>query len=389
MTLAYLSPGFFDMGGIARYGRYQLRALRHILGPRHVHASSMLAPEPGGFEEPFAVDVVAGGKSAFAKMRFAWSAATRVRHDDMFWAGHLNYAPLVVGLAEAARGIAVCNIYGLEVWSNRSKLKARALRRCFVVSDCHATRDVAIELGLTTLERSTVIWDPVDLDVFSPGHPNPVVGERYGLNPQASFRVMFLGRLAHAARHKSPDALIRAFARARLPVDAELVIAGAGDRSDELQAMAHESGKGDRIVFTGRVADRDLAALYRHASVFVLVSRRFDGGGEGIPLTPLEAAACGVPIIVGDEDGSREACVDGESGFVVPSRDEDALVDRLDRLAADSKLRATLGAAAADRMRRHFSFERFVDEHATVIDQLSRQATRAARTHSVMQRSEA
>jgi phosphatidylinositol alpha-1,6-mannosyltransferase len=378
LTIAYLSPGLFDMGGIARYGRYQVKALRSIVGERSVFTLSMLSPQPGGFDEPFPVDAVAGGNGISAKLSFTLAAANRVRRDRIFWAGHLNYAPLVVALAEATGGQAVCNIYGLEVWSNRSRLKARALRRCFVVADCHATRDVAVELDLTTLEHSAVIWDPVDLDVFSPGPADPAIGDRYGLNARSSFRVMFLGRLAHAARHKSPDMLIRAFSRAQLPDDAELVIAGSGDRRNELEALARDCGKGDRIVFTGRVADRDLAALYRHASAFVLVSRRFDGGGEGIPLTPLEAAACGVPIIVGDEDGSREACVDGESGFVVPSRDEDALVDRLERLAADSKLRASLGAAAADRMRRNFSFERFVDEHATVIGQLSRQATRAA-----------
>src|SRR5690606_35728925 len=112
-------------------------------------------------------------------------------------------------------------------------------------------------------------------------------------------------------------------------------IAGTGDRTDELRDLSRALGVADRVVLTGRVADDDLPALYRLASLFVLVSRRYEGGGEGLPLTPIEAAACGTPIVVGNEDGSREAVVEGTTGFLVRSRDVDELTNVLERAAAE------------------------------------------------------
>jgi phosphatidylinositol alpha-1,6-mannosyltransferase len=157
--------------------------------------------------------------------------------------------------------------------------------------------------------------------------------------------------------------LIRAFAKARLAEPAELVIAGSGARVPELKRIAAESGAGNRVRFVGRVPDSDLPGLYRLSSLFVLISRRGPNEGEGIPLTPLEAAACGVPIVVGNEDGSREAPIHGETGFIVPSRDEDVLVALLESCSPDHARLAQMARAAAIRAKEVFSYERFVADH--------------------------
>ncbi|MCA9601631.1 MAG: glycosyltransferase family 4 protein, partial [Myxococcales bacterium] len=371
VTVNYLAPGLFDMGGIARYGRYQVRALREVVGRDRVRVQSLLAPEAGGFDDPFEVDLVGGGLKLRHKVKFAGAALLRSPRQRIHWTGHLHFAALALACAKAARGQAVVNIYGLEVWSSPPRSSVFALGRSWVVSDCHATLDEAISQGMVEPSRATVIWDPVDIAAFRPGPPDAAVAERYGLTVDDRFRVMFLGRLAPGARHKNPDGLIRAFARARLPANAELVIAGSGARSGELEALAHSLGIRDRVKFVGRVPDADLPAMYRLASVFALVSRRYHGGGEGIPLTPLEAAASGVPILVGDEDGSREAPVDGETGFILPSRDDAALEAALERLAGDRALVRRLGTAARERIEAHFSFERFVREHAAFIERIN------------------
>ena len=77
---------------------------------------------------------------------------------------------------------------------------------------------------------------------------------------------------------------------------------------------------------------------------------RSDGRGEGIPLTPLEAAACAKPIIVGNEDGSREAVVEGVNGFIVSPRDPDALRGALEQLLVRDELRDSMGRAARSRI---------------------------------------
>lgn len=363
MQIVYGSPGLFDMGGIARYGRAQVAALRAIAGVENVEVLSMLAPAPDGFDEPIDVDVVAGGNGLADKVRFASAFAARVGLRRMYWSGHINYAPIVQSLAVASGGSAVVNIYGLEVWSNRSPLREWCLRQSWVIADCNATLETAVSMGVVDPKRATVIHDPVDVAHFCPGPPDPAIAARYGLAIDDRFRVMFLGRLDEGSRHKGPDRLIRAFARAELPANAELVIAGSGDQRAALEDLARECGVGNSVQFLGRVPDRDLPAVYRLAAVFALVSQKFEGGGEGIPLTPLEAGGCGVAAVVGDEDGSVEVCVNGESGLVVPSRDEEALVAALESLARDRERARRMGQAAAARVQRLFSYERFVVQH--------------------------
>lgn len=370
-AVRYLTPGVFDMGGIARYGRYQIDALRELVGARAVRVTSMLGPEPGGFETPFPVDFYAGGNRLAHKALFTAASLTMLAPRALYWSAHLHYAPLVVAYAKASLGVPVVNIYGLEVWSKPSRASRAALSKSWVVSDCHATLDYAVSTGMVERRRAAVIWDPVDLERFHPAPPDCALAERYGLSNDGRFRVMFLGRLSRGAMHKSPDALIRAFARADLPKEAELLIAGSGDRLEELKTLAIALGLGERARFLGRIPEGDLAGLYRLASLFVLVSRRYDGGGEGIPLTPLEAAACGVPIVVGNEDGSREAVVDGETGFVLPSRDEEALSAVLERCAKEPALVHRLGEGAARRAAESFSYERFVKEHAAFLERVA------------------
>lgn len=373
-TIRYLTPGVFDMGGIARYGRYQIDGLRSLVGSKEVRVLSMLGPEADGFETPFPVDFYAGGNALRHKALFTLASLAMLEPRALYWSAHLHYAQLAFAYAKATGGVPVVNIYGLEVWSNPPRLSRAVLPHCWVVSDCHATLDYAVSQGMVNGERAAVIWDPVDLDRFHPAPPDPLVANRYGLSLDGRFRVMFLGRLAKGAMHKGPDSLIRAFARARLPEDAELVIAGSGDRLPVLKELANEMGLGGRARFLGRIPESDLAGLYRLASLFVLVSRRYEGGGEGIPLTPLEAAACGVPIVVGNEDGSREAAIDGETGFILPSRDEGALVATLERCANEPNLVRKLGEGSARRAAEFFSYERFVKEHEVLLERVVQRA---------------
>jgi len=367
LRITYASPGLFDMGGIARYGRYQLRALLKLEGADNVFSISMRAPDDMGFEADCHVDQIAGGIALHNKAAFVSALISRRSLTDIWWSGHLNYAPLVASLASLYHKNSVVNIYGHEVWTNRTRLQEIALRNSWVIADCHSTLCIASNEGIVDSNRTAVIHDPVDLAQFYPSQPDEVVAARYGLRMDGRFRVMFLGRLVHGAEHKNPDVLIRCFAAAKLPSDSELVIVGSGDRKAELESLAFSLGLADRTRFLGRVPDSDLAAVYRLASLFVLVSRRYVGGGEGIPLTPLEAAACGVPMIVGDDDGSREACEHGKSGLILPARDDIALVRALEDMANNPIKRNAMGEAAAKFVHANFSYERFMKQHQDLL----------------------
>jgi phosphatidylinositol alpha-1,6-mannosyltransferase len=384
MRILQLTPGCFDKGGISRYSRYQISAVREICGAENLRVYSLLGPGEESLEERFDVDWHGAGKfgsiSTADRLRFAarvLGVAMRWRPDAIVSA-HVNFGPLVTRAAQISGARTILNVYGLEIWSSLSEARKRHMRRFDqVISDCHFTARYVAEAGLHA-DPPTVIWDPVDIDKFVPGPIDRTVVEKYSLpDPASHLVVMSLGRLSKAAAHKGFDRLISVAAdlASNIP-QLRLVVAGRGDDRPRLEALALQHGIAENVVFTGSVDEPDLPALYRCAHVFSLVSDRGHGRGEGIPLTPLEAMACGVPIIVGNEDGSQEAVVYGRNGFVVSPRDPAQHRDVLARLLGDAELRTRLGDGARAVAEQNFSYVGFVEKHRLLLNSIAEGAPR-------------
>ena len=90
----------------------------------------------------------------------------------------------------------------------------------------------------------------------------------------------------------------------------------------------------------------DVAGAYAQAHIAVLPSH----GGEGVPKSLLEGAACGRPMVATDVPGCRDICRDGETGLLVPARDPARLADALENLARDPALRRRLAEAGRERV---------------------------------------
>lgn len=102
----------------------------------------------------------------------------------------------------------------------------------------------------------------------------------------------------------------------------------------------------------------DVREVWAKAHIAALTSL----GGEGLPKTLLEAAACGRPLVATDVPGSRDVVVDAVSGFLVPPQNPDAIANALGRLIEDSELRARMGTAARRRIEACFSQEQIAQE---------------------------
>lgn len=202
-----------------------------------------------------------------------------------------------------------------------------------------------------------VIPPGVDPDRFTPPDPlaRPIVRERFGLDADR-FLVLGVSRLVP---RKGFDVLIDAVGR--LDATVELAIAGAGRDRRRLERRAHKAGVSDRVHFLGRVPDVDLPDLYGCADVFAMCCRERWAGmeAEGFGIVFLEAAACGVPQVAGRSGGSHEAVADGETGFVVESRDTDAVRSAIAQLRDDDDLRAQMSTASIVRAK-HFDYDRLV-----------------------------
>jgi glycosyltransferase involved in cell wall biosynthesis len=166
--------------------------------------------------------------------------------------------------------------------------------------------------------------------------------------------VLYLGRLK---RYKRVDLIMQAIAvLKRRGTTVHMIIAGKGDAAADLQALAASLGIDDLVQMRGFVTEDEKRELLRRTWVHTLTSPK-----EGWGISNLEAAACGTATIASDAPGLRDSVRNGETGFLVPHGDVDALADAIARVASDTALRDRLGAGAL-RFAQHYSWDRAADE---------------------------
>jgi|tagenome__1003787_1003787.scaffolds.fasta_scaffold20783912_2 D-inositol-3-phosphate glycosyltransferase len=200
----------------------------------------------------------------------------------------------------------------------------------------------------------------VDLDAFRSG-PSPRV-----LRPMR--RIVSIGRLVE---RKGVHTLIEALP---LVPGAELVVAGGPDERELdgdphvrlLRAAAEELGVADRVRFVGRVGRAEVPALMRSADVVACVPWY-----EPFGIVPLEAMACGVPVVGAAVGGLLDSVVDGVTGLLVPPRDPAATAAALNRVLGDENLRLRLGRTAAEHVATRFGWPRVAELTETVYTQLA------------------
>lgn len=169
--------------------------------------------------------------------------------------------------------------------------------------------------------------------------------------PQFDFIVLFAGRLEKV---KGIDLLIRSFNLflKKYP-QSGLLIVGRGKEEKKLMRLVIDLGLQASIVFEPWVDE--IVSYYRGADCFVLTSEN-----EGWARTPIEALACGCPVVMTDVGCAGEVIINNENGLVVPVNDEGAIVKALEKIRNNSELRSTF------RQNAQSALERLLDEDATL-----------------------
>lgn len=207
-----------------------------------------------------------------------------------------------------------------------------------VLADSRATKDDLIELYNTPPDKITVLYSGVD-PRFKPKKERGEeerVRQRYKLGHQPF--ILGVGAL-HARKNYSR--LIAAFAKIAdvsrrmdgRPINHNLVIVGEqGWAFDSIIADVARLGIRTRVIFPGFAEDRDLPALYRASDLFVFPSLY-----EGFGLPPLEAMACGTPVVTSNVSSLPE--VVGDAGLTIDPTDTEALAKAMSQALQDSRLR--------------------------------------------------
>ena len=271
--------------------------------------------------------------------------------------------PLAPGLAAAVRRADVVHTYHVRsVPSRRAAWAARD--RAVVTTDLGLggrasrrwSRRFALLLAVSAFSVRTMGWPAARARVVY-GGADP---DRFRPEPAESRAgVLFVGRLTP---HKGVDRLLRA-----LPAGTSLTVAGTTghdrrrpDRHypEHLATLARDRD----VHFRYAVGESDLPRLHRRAAVFVLPSVEETCYGrrvaisELLGLSVLEAMASGTPVVASRTGGVPEVVVDGETGFLVPPGDVDALRDRLAALLADRRLARRMGDAGRSAVLDRFTW---------------------------------
>jgi phosphatidyl-myo-inositol dimannoside synthase len=341
-------------GGIARYCRMVYNGLG-ASGVLHPIVVS-LNDEGQGAARGMKVDGCRGSRGMF--VRRSLRAALRYR-PGVVLVGHPNFAPIGWIASRLTRAKLATFIYGIEVWEPLNPARRWALRHSdLIISISRHTANRARKANGIPMRRVRILHNCLDPTFRQDCKNRKSSGE---------LSLLTVARMSMAERYKGHDYVIRAMPTllSRFP-GLSYDIIGGGDWQPYLQSLAEEEGVSHAVHFHGIVAEEELRERYAHASVFAMPSRC-----EGFGFVFLEAMAQGTPVIGGNLDASREVILDGKTGYLVNPTSVEAIIDATSRLLADRELRDRMGEAAASYVEQRFSFERFQQQLAGYMAELS------------------
>jgi glycosyltransferase involved in cell wall biosynthesis len=220
-----------------------------------------------------------------------------------------------------------------------------------IVSQAAADRFIADRIVPKELLR--VVPNGVDTERFRTLPPGTRESLRRSLGIGSEFTWLAVGRFEVAKDYPN---MLRAFARLReQQPDAVLLLVGRGSLQVETEALARELGLGGAVRFLG--VRSDVPAVMAMADGYVMSS-----AWEGMPMVLLEAAAAGLPIVATRVGGNQEVVIDGETGFLTPPRDSEALAAAMKRLGElPEAQRRSMGERAREHIRGHYGLDRVAE----------------------------
>lgn len=276
----------------------------------------------------------------------------------------------VLAAALARRPIVVAQVHGFHHHESMSSLEKKLWIHCqrflcFMADTLLFQNQGDIEEcrrgRIAPAGKCVLVGNGVQLDWFPvrepPDNDPPVILCVSRLEPVKNHTQLL--QAARILRHRGASFLIN--------------VVGEGYKRPDYEAWVRDNGLTDFVRFLGY--RDDVPELTAAADVCVLTSVK-----EGLPRAVIEAAVCGRPMVATDVLGSRNAIVNGQTGFLVPLNDATALADRLQTLLTDKGLRHRLGQTGRRYALEHFDERAVTDRIIELYDRISRPWDRSGRT---------
>jgi D-inositol-3-phosphate glycosyltransferase len=245
-----------------------------------------------------------------------------------------------------------------------------------LIAQCPAERDELLADYGARADQIALIPSAVDTDRYRPVDKNSA-RRTLEIEPTAEM-IVYVGRIVP---RKDVRNIIQALAQLKarrlatgiMTMPVLFVVGGETEQPDPvatpeigvLRALAAELGVLDQVRFVGRRQPDELHLWYAAADATVTTPWY-----EPFGLTPLEAMACGAPVIGSRVGGIAFTIADGETGFLVPPRDPEALSVRLEEILGDPARRMRMGAAGRARVLSSFTWQQVAMRTAALYDDL-------------------
>jgi len=216
-----------------------------------------------------------------------------------------------------------------------------------------AMKQQYLAAGVGRPEQYTKIFSGFDLAPFLAARNDLQLRSRYGIGPD-DIVVGKIARLFHLKGHDDLFSIAPQLVQ-RCP-RMKFLLVGDGARRERFQRLASSLGLEKHFIFTCLVSPAEVPPLIGIMDIVVHLSRR-----EGLPRALPQALAAARPVVACDCDGTKEVCLDSETGFLLSPGDLAGLSERLLRLAKDPQLRARFGGRGREFVRQHFAVEQMVD----------------------------
>lgn len=232
-----------------------------------------------------------------------------------------------------------------------------AARTDALIAVSDEVRDALLDIGVGRAEQFHVIPLGFELDAFlSVEGKTGEFRKEIGLDLESPL-VAVIGRVAAIKDHAT---LLRAIAR--IP-NAHLAVLGDGDRRADTERLARALQITDRTHFLGW--RHDLANVLADVDVVALTSRN-----EGTPVSLIEAAAAGRPVVATAVGGTQSVVRDGVTGLLVRPGEPEGIAAALNQLLGDRPLADRFGLAARNHVKQRFSHRRLLEDVADLYDDL-------------------
>jgi len=241
---------------------------------------------------------------------------------DLILCNHINFTPLAFFYKKIFKIPYGFIAYGIDVWNLKNY--SGLTNSNFIISLSQYTKNKILENN-KNLKISILVINPiVDIERFKILDTKTKVFSQYNL-PFNKKIILTICRLAKSEKYKGYDKVIQALPKILEQVkDAVYVLIGDGDDLVDVKKLIEELNLKEKVYLLGAIKNEFIPQILNTADVFIMPSK-----GEGFGIVFIEALACGVPVIAGNKDASKEALLNGELGILVDPDNIDEIAEAI------------------------------------------------------------